>query len=118
MTEIVGSKDCGNSPRNQFAQEIAVALETGRIASGMLSNAVIWNRPLAEPLNDAAEVEHALEHCAALDSVTVEHAISHGRTGMASGESLLSDGTRRRFCHVFEYTNTKGNCVAVIKSYA
>ena len=36
---------------------------------------------------------------------------------MASGESALSDGTQRRFCHVFEYTSTKGNRVAVIKSY-
>jgi len=36
MVEITGSRDCGNSPKNQFAQDVAIALETGQVAPGML----------------------------------------------------------------------------------
>jgi hypothetical protein len=30
----------------------------------------------------------------------------------------LENGFTRRFCHVFEFTNTKANCISVIKSYS
>ncbi|WFE76060.1 hypothetical protein [Roseinatronobacter sp. S2] len=117
MTEIIGSKDCGNSPRNRFAQHVAITLETGRIEAGTVSDAVIWQRPTGAVVQGFVALDQALAGGTACKSVTVGHAISHGRTGMACGETVLSDGTRRRFCHVFEYTNTKGNCVAVIKTY-
>ncbi|SMC99197.1 hypothetical protein [Primorskyibacter flagellatus] len=29
MTEIIGSPDCGNSPKNKFVQDIAIVLEYG-----------------------------------------------------------------------------------------
>ncbi|MEL6587499.1 MAG: hypothetical protein AAFQ50_12705, partial [Pseudomonadota bacterium] len=47
----------------------------------------------------------------------VEHAITHGRAGATSGVATLPDGKTRRYSHVIEFTNTKANKVAKIKSY-
>jgi|SRR5690554_670129 len=117
MVAITGSGDCGNSPKNQFAQDVAVGLETGRITPGVLSDAVSWNGP-GEAVADGIEaVRQALQERPAVTAIFIEHAISHGRVGMANGVTVLSDGTRRRFSHVFEFTSTKAACVAAISSY-
>jgi len=115
MVEIMGSRDCGNSPKNQFAQDVAIALETGQVAPGMLSEDVVWTRDV--PVNGREAVRQAISEQPDVSAVVIEHAISHGRVGMANGLVTLADGRRRRFSHVFDFTNTKGNCVAAINSY-
>lgn len=44
-----GSKDCGNSPKNKFAQDVAVALECGEAEPSAFSEDVIWENPSTEP---------------------------------------------------------------------
>ena len=117
MVEITGSGDCGNSPKNQFAQDVAVALETGRIAPGMLSEAVSWSGPGEVRAEGIEAVRQALQERPEVSAIVIEHAISHGRVGMANGVTVLRDGRRRRFSHVFEFTSTKAACVAAISSY-
>ena len=117
MVQVTGSSDCGNSPKNRFAQDVAVALETGRIAPGMLSNAVTWSGLGEAPAEGLVAVAQAMAGRTEVSAIEVEHAISHGKVGMANGVAVLADGTRRRFSHVFEFTNSKGTCVAAISSY-
>ncbi len=42
MVHVTGRQDCGHSPKNLFAQNVAIALETGEVPAGMLSD-VVWH---------------------------------------------------------------------------
>ena len=120
MTKIEESRDCGNSPKNSFVQTVAIALETGEALPEAFSDAVVWHGAGTEPLKPLEGIEAVQAHLDSLMApvaVVIEHAISHGRTGAASGEVTLADGRTRRFAHVLEFTSAKANRVAVIKSY-
>ncbi|MGZ9812212.1 hypothetical protein ACXN5S_17250 [Pseudoroseicyclus sp. H15] len=115
--KITGSGDCGNSPKNLFAQEVAIALEGGPLKEGMLDEAVTWARPGGAPPLEGLEAMRAALAEQEVVAIRVDHAMSHGRVGMANGETELPDGTRRRFAHVLTFTSAKGNKVARIQSY-
>ena len=118
MVQIHDSKDCGNSPKNKFVQDVAVAIECGEAVPSAFSEDVIWENPSKEPISGKDAVFEDLEARPKPSSVVVQHAISHGRVGAASGEVTFTNGDTQRFCHVFEFTNTKANCVAVVRSYS
>lgn len=117
MTEIHGSKDCGNSPKNTFVQKIAIALEGGEAKLENFSEDVIWERSAEVQVTGRSALAKALMAQAAPTVITVYHAISHGKAGAASGEVTLANGEGRRFSHVLEFTNAKANCVSRIRSY-
>jgi hypothetical protein len=81
----------------------------------MLSEDVVWTRDV--PVNGREAVLHAISQQPDVSAVVIEHAISHGKVGMANGQVVLAEGKRRRFSHIFDFTNTQGNCVAAINSY-
>ncbi len=116
MIQVQGSKDCGNSPKNKFVQDVSVAMECGEAMPDAFSEDVAWEQPALQ-ISGKDDVLDYLGSLAKPTSVTVRHAISHGKVGTASGEVTLENGHIRRFCHVFEFTNTKANCVAVVRSY-
>ena len=117
MVQVRGSKDCGNSPKNKFVQDVAVAFECGEAIPGAISENVIWEIASKGPISGKDAVFKELAARRKVSSIVVQHAISHGKVGAASGEATFTNGDTRRFCHVFEFTNAKGNCVAVIRSY-
>lgn len=49
--------------------------------------------------------------------IEVEHAISHGKAGAASGTVQLASEERLRFCHVIGFASAKGDRVATITSF-
>lgn len=116
-TEIIGSADCGNSPKNAFVQDIAIALETGVASVEIFDPEVTWIRSSAETVEGQAAILQALSSIRSPMKILVEYAISHGKVGMASGEITLTDGLKRSFCHVFEFTNSKARSVVSIKTY-
>ncbi|KHQ49842.1 nuclear transport factor 2 family protein [Mameliella alba] len=118
MTQIQGSKDCGNSPKNKFVQDVAVSLECGDLVPSAFSEDVIWEHPPKGPILGREAVIEALGARPKPSTVIVQHAISHGKVGAASGEVAFANGNPRRFCHVFEFTNAKANCVATVRSYS
>ncbi|SMY06114.1 hypothetical protein [Flavimaricola marinus] len=117
MTEIKGSSDCGNSPKNSFVQHIAISLETNAITPSDVSDEVVWHGMTTEPLRGRSAIDRELEGRPQPTLIVVEHAISHGKVGAASGMATYENGRDRRFSHFFEFTNAKANCVASIKSY-
>lgn len=117
MVHVTGSQDCGNSPKNLFAQNVAIALETGEVPAGMLSDDVVWHGLDAKALEGIDAVRQTMAKRPAVQSFVIDHAISHGKAAMANGIATLTDGTIRRFSHVFDFTSAKGNCVATITSY-
>jgi hypothetical protein len=118
LIQVQGSKDCGNSPKNKFAQDMAVAMECGDAEPSAFSEDVIWENPSTEPISGKSAVLKHLGNRPRPSSVTVQHAISHGKVGAASGEVMFANGQTRRFCHVFDFTSAKANCVAVVRSYS
>ncbi|MBR2656242.1 MAG: nuclear transport factor 2 family protein [Loktanella sp.] len=118
LTQIQGSKDCGNSPKNQFVQDVSVAIEWGEAMPDAFSEDVTWEQPETQRISGKTDVLEHLRSRPSPTSITVLHAISHGKVGAANGEVTLANGHTRRFCHVFEFTNTKANCISVIKSYS
>ena len=117
MTQIHGSRDCGNSPKNLFVQDVSVAMERGEAMPEAFSQDVTWEHPETRLISGKNAL---LEHIAFRPeptSIKVLHAISHGKVGAANGEVTLANGDTRRFCHVFEFTNTKANCISAIKRY-
>jgi len=117
MTAIQRSGDCGNSPKNAFIQEIAIALESGVCPENAFADNIQWFRGAAPTLDGRASVIAAIGSVAAPASITIEHAISHGKVGAANGEVRLADGRVRHFSHFFEFTSAKANLVSLIKSY-
>jgi hypothetical protein len=118
MPKVLGSKDCGNSPKNRFVQDVAVALESGKAEPENFSLEVTWDQLSAEQIMGRPAVLKKLAARVEPATIVIEHAISHGKVGAANGEVILGNGHRRRFSHVLEFTNHKANCVAAIKSYA
>ena len=118
LTQIQGSKDCGNSPKNQFVQDVSVAIECGEAMPDAFSEDVTWEQPEKQRISGKTDVLEHVRSRPSPTSITVLHAISHGKVGAANGEVTLANGHTRRFCHVFEFTNTKANCISVIKSYS
>lgn len=117
MTQVQGSKDCGNSPKNQFVQDVSVAMECGEAMPEAFSEDVTWEQSATQLVSGKNALLEHLGSQPKPTSITVLHAISHGKVGAANGEVTLANGHTRRFCHVFEFTNTKANCISVIKSY-
>ena len=118
MTEIKGSKDCGNSPKNKLVQDIAIGLAVGEIVPELIHDDIVWQRTGDEGVSGREDLMNMLVNQAAPESITVDHAVSHGKVGAASGEVVLANGHRRRFCHVIEFTSVKATCISAITSYA
>lgn len=116
MTEITGSPDCGNSPKNRLVQNLAVALETGQPPGCSLADDVNWHRPVGI-LSGREPVMEALSGVTMPRAVTIHHAIAHGKVGAANGVTRLADGSERRFCHVFRFTSAAARAVDEITSY-
>ena len=114
---IQGSRDCGNSPKNRFVQDFAIAIESGDPVPDSVSETIVWEGVSQEPITGSAAFAAALKRRRAPQGITIEHAISHGKVGAACGTVLGANGEERRFAHVFEFTNTKANCVAVVRTY-
>lgn len=118
MAQVQGSKDWGNSPKNKFVQDVAVSRECGDVVPSAFSEDMIWEYPPKGPILGRKAVIEALGARPKPSTVVVQHAISHGKVGAASGEVAFTNGDLRRFCHVFEFTNAKANCVATVRSYS
>lgn len=117
MTKIVESSDCGNSPKNKFVQDAAIGLAIGKLDGTMVADNVIWHDVDEKSLEGMAAFKARLDKRKPPSAVIVEHAISHGKVGAVSGIVEDTNGGETRFCHIFEFTSSKGNVIARIQSY-
>lgn len=117
MTRVHRSADCGNSPKNKMAEDIAVAIEERDIdfLSTILDSDAVWNY-----VNGTATTAEAiLDEVSTLNEpsdLTIDRVISHGKVGAVNGSVRRSKG-EQRFCHVIEFTSVKCNRVHRIESY-
>jgi hypothetical protein len=120
MMRILRSKDCGNSPKNQLVENLAVALSTGdrRTVSELVTDDVRWSIVGADVFHGREAALQELERVNgdSIVELTVEHVVTHGKSGAVNGTIKYRSRTRA-FCDVFEFGNAKGTSVSQITSY-
>lgn len=116
-TRIEGSADCGNSPKNKLAQDIAVGLETNDLDADLLGDEVVWRTSDGQEIAGADAIIAALGKLAAPKKVSVDHAISHGKVGASNGVTTTANGDAQGFAHVITFTSTSAKKIARIESY-
>lgn len=117
--KIVRSKDCGNSPKNQLAENLSVALATGDAVTlaGLLTDEAEWRILGVGELRGRDAIVGALARMGIRGStLTVTHVVSHGRAGAVNGVVERRDGNTH-FCDVLEFANAKATSIARITSY-
>ncbi len=118
--ELVRSQDCGNSPKNQLAENLAIALLTSELetVSTLVTEDAQWNIVGGNFLSGQAAISTELEAMGnrPISKLTVLHAITHGKSGAVNGEVQYGD-TAEGFCFIFGFANTKGTSVRQITSY-
>lgn len=120
MTDITPCRDCGNSPKNQFAEKIAIALETADtdFLADVLDSDCRWESPAGD-FSGAAQVLTQLAHVSAPGRLRMDHVVTHGKAGAVNGIAEMSQsGQSRRFCHVLTFANTKCRTVQRITSFS
>lgn len=117
MTQIIRSVDCGNSPKNQMVEDLAVAFESGDSGSlsSVLEQAARWNCAAFE-LVTAETILASVRAQPKPDEVFIDRVMSHGKVGAVNGVSRRG-GAERRFCYVFAFSSVKCQRLSRIESY-
>jgi hypothetical protein len=100
MTKIERSRDCGNSPKNLFAEDFTIALLTGdrdfvaRVATAEFDPG---GQPPAE--------------------LVLDHVVTHGKAGAVNGKIVAHDGRCEGFCLVLTFASAKADRVSRVQFY-
>jgi len=118
MTKICRSSDCGNSPKNQLVQEFTIAMarcDTERVRE-IVTDDVHWVPIGRKPVHGVDAFCEALARYGPASQLTIEHVLSHGRTGAVNG--VVSFGEKSRaFCHMYIFGNVKGANIKSLSTY-
>lgn len=121
--------DCGNSPKNEFAQKLTVAFITAdaELVAESVTDDIRWNIVGIAPIRgkDAVTAVFRNPNREPVAEVTIEQVLSHGKAGAVNGTFVLSEdrgGGKWRsksysFCYVYEFANAKGTSVKAVTSY-
>ena len=120
-TEVVPSPDCGNSPKNLFVQDLAIAFakrDIGSLLDGV-SEEVYWRMVGEKEVRGKDELADLVASRKAdeVAKLTVHHVVTHGKAGSVNGTRVFKDGRMDEFCDVYEFTSARGNRVQAITSY-
>ncbi|MDJ0642701.1 MAG: hypothetical protein QNJ15_07775 [Erythrobacter sp.] len=110
MARIATTKDCGNSPKNLAAQELAIALEGGEFASVLLDEKSVWVQSDGRMHKGVSEIEVASR--AERTNIAVHRVATHGKAGAVSG---VTDG--EAFAHILTYTTASAKRILRIESF-
>lgn len=121
--EIIRSKDCGNSPKQQFVEDltIAVALGDAKFLLEHVTDDVVWLFAGSEPIIGKAAFAASLgeKRNEGKTKIIIKHVVSHGRKGAANGTIEFDNKQESiEFCCFHEFSNAKCTMVKEIKTYA
>ena len=119
-TRILLPPDCGNSPRNILVAELAVALALGdgKAIRARVTDTVTWQVAGGAPNVGVEAVVAAAATMARKrpETVTILHAISHGKTGAVHG-SLSYGKLTVQFVDLIELTGAAGKKATQVTSF-
>ena len=112
---IKKSKDCGNSPKQQFLQDLTIALACNHLSEleSFLSEDITWCQSGRADIVGMDALLNKQKKNPPVDSLTIHDVVSHGKKGAVRG-TYETSGKARSFCHFFEFTNHKYTEVNVI----
>ena len=120
MTRVIIGEDCGNSPKNVFIQEITIALAKGDVKSVLnsVTEDIRWSIVGDRVLQGTEQFVEALQEKKneKVVELKIQHIATHGKTGAVDG-TLKFKNKSHAFCHMYEFSNAKGNAVKEIISY-
>ena len=120
MTRITRNKDCRNSPKNAFMQELAAGLflDADDAFRSTLAEDAVLRRGGRPPVTgaDAVEAFVARRLRERFDTVVIHHAITHGRVGAANGV-CAKGADETPFAVVVEFASVKADSVALLNLY-
>jgi hypothetical protein len=120
--KIQRSGDCGNSPKNLFAEELTIALAKldARALDERLSDDVCWRMVGSVAVDGKAAFVEAMRRSRGepITRLSITHVLNHGRVAAVNGVVEDASGRVVDFCNVYEFSNLKGNCVKAITAYA
>lgn len=116
MPEVIRSPDCGNSPKNALAEDIALALMgVGELPETLLAPDAVWDRA-SGALSGRDTIAAAVAAITPPDRIRVEQVATHGRAGSVSGR-ITRGGETRLYCHVIRFTSPAARQVAQLVSF-
>jgi hypothetical protein len=113
------SSDCGNSPKNQFAEDAAIAIMTDDRAA--LAKIMVEGRtPLlvGSPRRTVTDLLVAASGKSAAQAISIKTVVTHGRAGAVEGTIDHHGGTARHFCLVLRFASAKADGVSEARLYA
>ncbi|WP_136634580.1 nuclear transport factor 2 family protein [Pseudooceanicola onchidii] len=114
--ELSLAPDCGNSPKNARAQDVALALMgAGAIDPDLLAENAVWERP-GGAVSGRAAILGALRRTRPPTRIEVDQVVTHGRSGSVSGRAARQED-ERLFCHVIRYTTAACREIAQLVSF-
>lgn len=116
MPEVTRSPDCGNSPKNALAEDIALALMgVGELPETLLAPDAVWDRA-SGALSGRDTIAAAVAAITPADRIRVEQVATHGRAGSVSGR-ITRNGETRLYCHVIRFTSASAREIAQLVSF-
>jgi hypothetical protein len=119
MTKIIESGDCGNSPKNEFAQSLSIAI--ARCDSAYLQEVatddVVWNVIGRQLIEGKKALTQALDAASQVDELIIDRVVTHGKAGAVNGTVRYAKGNSVGFCDVYGFGNAKGTSVRTISTY-
>lgn len=119
MTQVNRSQDCGNSPKNNFAQELAIALEKGDVDAldEVLAENATCTLATGVQMSRHDFLELLRETRSKPTAIDIDRVVTHGKAGAVNGVSRMAPADLRPFCHIIHFANAKGDRVGHISSY-
>ncbi len=121
MTRVIISEDCGNSPKNTFAQKLTIAFAKvdAKFILGSVTDDIRWNiigNMLIQGRTDFALTLEEMKDDKAVEA-TIDHVASHGKAAAVNGTVTMNNGKTFGFCDVYEFSSAKGTVIKEITSY-
>jgi hypothetical protein len=117
MTRVARMPGCGNSPKSQRAEEIALALMgVGALESTMLAEGASWDR-FGTGITGRDAIAGALRDTPRHDWIEISDVVTHGKAGSVSGRLQRDGEAPRIFCHVIRFTSASAGTIAQIVSF-
>jgi hypothetical protein len=123
MIKIIRSKDCGNSPKNKFVEniEIAIAKNDTEFLLTAIDPSIhcrIIGQKSAQGMNEFLETLTGFFQSPEIAEMTIHHVMTHGKAGSVNGSRKHKNGKIYEFCTVYEFSNAKGTSIKEITHYA
>ena len=116
--KIIENKDCGNSPKNKFVQdlEIAISQSDASFLQASTSEDLEWIILGIDRFKGHSSIPLVLKALKLIsaEKLSINHVLSHGKTGASQSERIAGNGLSQNVSNFFQFSSAKGDKVSKI----